>query len=91
MGWIEATNQNLTFGRILWPLKVETHAPSEAVSGPMVDPNVLAGLGKSNEDACVYKAPVLGDVSACVHGFSACSNCFKVVEAHFWTHPCVAS
>lgn len=26
-----------------------------AVSGPMVDPNVLAGLGKSNEDACVYK------------------------------------
>jgi hypothetical protein len=26
----------------------------------MVDPNVLAGLGKSNEDACVYKARVFG-------------------------------
>ena len=26
-----------------------------AQSGTLVDPNVLAGLGKSNEDACVYK------------------------------------
>eukprot|EP00930_Biecheleria_cincta_P086020 TRINITY_DN75390_c0_g1_i1.p1 TRINITY_DN75390_c0_g1~~TRINITY_DN75390_c0_g1_i1.p1 ORF type:complete len:810 (-),score=164.14 TRINITY_DN75390_c0_g1_i1:31-2439(-) len=26
-----------------------------AAAPPMIDPNVLAGLGRSNEDACVYK------------------------------------